>query len=617
MVTSPLADGISVIKSYVKTLPAKPGVYRMLNQRQQVLYVGKALSLKNRVANYTIESNLTTRLKRMVADTKTMEFVICKSEVEALLLEANLIKHYDPPFNVRLKDDKFFAYIHLSQHPYPRLSKYRGSKTEKGKFFGPYVSAGAIDQSLTTLYRVFKIRSCRDTYFNARTRPCLQYHIKRCSAPCMKYISPEDYKKSMRSVERFLKGETQRVQEDLLQEMFDASTAQNYERAASLRDQLKSLRSLQSQQTINLPGVMDADVFALARQGGYACIQGFFYRNGSNHGTHSFQLQEATQETPDSKLMQDFLLQFYADKTPPKQILLQDILQNKDQIQEALSQKRGKSLYLEIPLRGEKATILKSVFENALESLERMLQSKRAEKSYLEALADTLDLPFDINRIEVYDNSHIQGTNAIGAMIVAGRDGFDKRAYRKFLIKSKDLVPGDDFGMMREVLERRFAGSLAKSNLNSNVLPDLVIIDGGKGQLHAAQDVLEALDLDIPLLAIAKGPDRNAGRETFFTLKHPEGFKLENQKFLLFYLQRLRDEAHRSAITFHRSKRTKTMGSSSLDQIPDVGPKRKRALLHHFGSAPAIKAASQEDLEKVQGISKNLAKHIYRFLHSR
>jgi Excinuclease ABC subunit C len=628
MIPASLQNGITIIKSYVKTLPDRPGVYRMLDARQNVLYVGKALSLKNRVSNYTQFNNLTVKLQRMIAETTAMEFVVTRSEVEALLLEANLIKQYDPPYNVRLKDDKFFAYIHLSAHPYPRLTKYRGDKSEKGQFFGPFISAGAIDQSLTMLYKTFKIRSCTDGYFAGRTRPCLQYHIKRCSAPCTAYISPEDYNHSVQQVIQFLKGKTHRVQQDLSEQMYQASDAKQYEKAAALRDQIKALRTLQAQQSINIPNLKDADFFALARQGKHVCIQGFFYRNGSNYGTHSFFVRQGDDQE-NAAILTAFLLQFYTDKTPPKHIFLNEVCEDEALVTQALSQRRVQSaetssgsvsrqgVSLTIPQRGERQKIMASVQQNALEALERDLQTKRAEKAYLESLATTLNLEKIPERIEVYDNSHIQGSQAIGAMIVAGPSGLEKRAYRKFTIKSTDLSPGDDFGMMKEVLKRRFSGSLATSNEKANRLPDLIIIDGGKGQLSAAQAILDELDINLPLLAIAKGPDRNAGKETFFTAMAPNGFKLEQQKSLLYYLQRLRDEAHRFAITFHRDKRTKGLKKSLLDRIPGVGPARKKALLQHFGSAMAVKAAGIEDLEQVAGLNKNLAELIYKHLHTR
>lgn len=618
-----LQKGVDIIKSYVKTLPAKPGVYRMINERQKVLYVGKAINLKNRVSNYTLPLPLPTRLKRMISETTSMEFVVTESEVEALLLEANLIKRYDPPYNMRLKDDKFFSYIHISDHAYPRLSKYRGAKNEGGTFYGPFVSITAIDHVLLMLHKTFRLRSCTDSYFKGRTRPCLQYHIKRCTAPCVGKISQEDYQKDVKTVNRILSGQSQDVQKDLQDEMTALAKCQNYEQAALIRDQIRALTNVQAKQSVNLPNIKNADVFALAVQGGEACIQGFFYRNGSNYGTTSFFFKETGDQTPED-IFSLFLMQFYTDKCPPSLILsnkdLDDTLSVKA-LNKLRSQynKKGKVTLL-VPQKGPKHSVVKSVEKNAVAALERKHLSQKSAKDNLARLTAVLELDSlrekTIERIEVYDNSHIQGTNAIGGMIVAGLEGFEKKHYRKFTIKETEITPGDDFGMMKEVLKRRFKGSLSKDQ-HKSPLPDLVIIDGGKGQLSAAQEIFDAYDIDIPLLAVAKGPERNAGKETFFTKDKPQGFKLDDHKQVLHYLQRLRDEAHRFAITFHRAKREKAMKKSLLDTIPGVGPARKKALLHHFGTAVAVKGASQADLEAVEGISKSLAKHIYSFIHSR
>ncbi len=610
---TPLKKGIQTIKNYVKTLPNRPGVYRMLNAKQKVLYVGKALSLKKRVANYALPEKFPNRLQRMILETTAMEFVVTKSEVEALLLEANLIKYYDPPYNVRLKDDKFFAYIHLSDHFYPRLSKYRGDRKKGGHFFGPFVSVGAIDEALIMLQKTFKVRSCYDSYFKARKRPCLQYHIKRCSAPCVGKISSELYHENTQQVKAVLQGKTQDVQYSLKDQMLRESKSQHYERAAILRDQIKALTALQAHQSINIPTVRNADFFALATLENQVCIQGFFYRNGSNYGTHSFFIKEASQ-LPDTEIFSLFLAQFYADKESPAQIFtnisLNDLL-----LLKALEERAQHKIHLLTPQRGIKKEVLETVLSNATAALERDHLSRKNEQENLCKLSDVLSFSSPLERIEIYDNSHIQGTNAIGAMVVSGLKGFEKNHYRKFTIKSTDITPGDDFGMMREVLERRFKGSLVKDTKRSP-LPDLVIIDGGKGQLSAAQEIFDKLDIDTPLLAIAKGPKRNAGKETFFTKKHPQGFKLDQHVGLLHYLQRLRDEAHRFAITFHRAKRTKAMKKSLLDSLPGVGAARKKALLQHFGSGIGVKAASIEDLQKIKGISKKLAKSIYSFLHS-
>ncbi len=610
---APLATGVKTIKNYVKTLSDKPGVYRMLNAKQKVLYVGKALSLKKRVSNYTLPDKLPLRLQRMISETSRMEFVITSSEVEALLLEANFIKQYDPPYNVRLKDDKFFAYIHLSHHLWPRLSKYRGDRKDTGEFFGPFVSSGAIDEVIITLQKTFKIRSCSNSYFQARTRPCLQYHIKRCSAPCVSKISKEDYEGSILQVRNVLLGKTQAVQKSLKARMLNESSQHHYERAALIRDQIKALTKLQAHQNVNISDLKNADFFALETRGEQICVQGFFYRNGSNYGTHSFFIQGAMDQSKE-EIFSAFLMQFYVEKDIPSHIFtnitLNDVLLN-----QALQKKSSHKISLASPQRGNKKNVLKIVSHNAQEALERQSISKKKEQEYLESLSTILKLSRPLERVEVYDNSHIQGAHAIGTMIVSGPQGFEKKHYRKFTIKSSDITPGDDFGMMTEVLGRRFQGSLTKDR-DRSPYPDLVIIDGGKGQLSAAQKVFDDLNIDIPLLAIAKGKDRHAGKETFFTKKCPQGFKLDHHIGTLHYLQRLRDEAHRFAITFHRAKRAKAIKQSLLDGISGIGSARKRALLQHFGSAVAVKSASIEDIQDVEGISKNLAKKVYFSLHS-
>ncbi len=628
-----LKNGLDTIMAHVRTLPSKPGVYRMIGARQKVLYVGKALNLKNRVTSYTKSQNQPRRLQRMISETISMEFVVTSSEVEALLLEANLIKRFDPPYNIRLKDDKFFSYIHLSEAPYPRLSKQRGRPHDKGDYFGPFVSINAIDHVILALQKSFKIRSCADSYFKGRTCPCLQYHIKRCSAPCIQKgvqkSAPKDaqetynkeYDLNILNVKRVLNGKTQEVQHDLQEKMLAFSHKEKFEQAALLRDQIKALTSIQSHQNINLKNSDDADIFALESLGGQVCIQGFFYRNGSNYGTKSFFLKE-TSDISSSDVFQAFLLQFYENTCPPSHIIsnisMTDSLTKKALIalRERLSQEgKNKTIHFHRPQRGEKLTILESVSKNAMEALERQNLTRKSAQENLENLTHILSFTTPIQRIEVYDNSHIQGSNAIGGMIVSGVDGFEKKHYRKFNIKSDTITPGDDFAMMKEVLKRRFKGSLSK-DINKSPLPDLVIIDGGKGQMSAAQEIFEANDIKIPLLCIAKGVERNAGNETFFTKETPQGFKLNHNKSALYFLQRLRDEAHRFAITFHRTKRTKSMVKSILDGIPGVGAARKKALLHHFGTAQSVKAASQKDFEAIDGISKNLAKSIYSFIHS-
>lgn len=621
----PLATGVKIIKTYVQTLPHESGVYRMLNAKQKVLYVGKALSLKKRVSNYTLPHKLPLRLQRMIAETTSMEFVVTPSEVEALLLEANLIKHYDPPYNIRLKDDKFFAYIHLSDHRWTRLSKYRGDRKEGGDFFGPFVSSGAIDEVIIMLQKTFKTRSCSDSYFKARTRPCLQYHIKRCSAPCVKKISNGGYQEAVSQVKNVLCGKTQRVQKELTTKMIQESTKLHYERAGQIRDQIKALTRLQSHQNVNITDLKNADFFALAiqeqHQGQHVCIQGFFYRKGSNYGTHSFFIQGITgqpiEQSPEQsmeKIFTAFLTQFYVKKEIPSHIFT-NITLSDPLLHQALQKQASHKVTLSTPQRGAKKNVLKSVLQNATDALKRQSLSTQKEQEHLDSLSTILSLSRPLERIEVYDNSHIQGTHAIGSMIVSGTQGFEKKHYRKFTIKTNEVTAGDDFAMMAHVLKRRFQGSLTK-NKERSPFPDLVLIDGGKGQLSAAQKIFDELNIDIPLLAIAKGVHRNAGNESFFSKECPQGFKLHDHRATLHYLQRLRDEAHRFAITFHRAKRSKAMKRSLLDDINGIGPARKKALLQHFGSAVAVKSASIKDIENVEGMSKNLAKKVYFSLHS-
>jgi excinuclease ABC subunit C len=613
---SSLTTGLDRIKEYTQTLPAKPGVYRMLNARGQVIYVGKAKNLKHRVASYTQAQRLTVRLKRMVSETASMEFVVTNTEVEALLLEANLIKKFRPTYNILLMDDKFFSYLLITEHTYPRLTKYRGDKSEKGTYFGPFASTGAVNQALTSLYKVFKLRSCTDSFFSSRKRPCLQYYIKRCSAPCVGYITQEDYSRSVQQAIGFLKGKTSQIQKELAAQMINASDTREYERAAFYRDQIQALTQLQSKQNIYLASLKECDVFAIAQYGGRSCIQSFFFRNGSNYGSHSF-FPQHTAELSEKEVLANFLALFYEDKTPPAEILVNLNMSSEITLQNALNYKRGKDVDLLRPTRGAKLKVIQDAERNALEGIEREALKVRSDRKFLRELADFLHIEGDLERVEVYDNSHIQGSNAIGAFITAGPSGFEKKYYRKFIIRSagpdKEISPGDDYGMMREVLSRRFHGGLA-ADPTRNPMPDLIVIDGGQGQLNTALDVLNNLGINIPVLAIAKGPERHAGNETFFIANQP-GFKLSDQKSLLFYLQRLRDEAHRFAISYHRSKRGQAIRHSQLDDIPGIGPTRKKALLQHFGSTFAVKDAGIDDLMTVEGISENIAKTIYNFFH--
>lgn len=609
-------SGGDVIKSYLKTLPDKPGVYRMLNSAGKVLYVGKAKNLKKRVASYTRPQLLTLRLKRMIHETTSMEFVITATEAEALLLEANLIKNYKPQYNILLKDDKFFSYILITEHPWPRLMKHRGHEKDNGKYFGPFASTESVNSSLVSLYKVFKVRSCSDSFFAARKRPCLQYHIKQCSAPCVQYISPQDYERSVKQVEFFLKGRTQVVQEELAQLMQKASDSQDYEKAALIRDQIKALTKLQSQQTINQASLKETDVFALGRMGSKICIQGFFYRHGRNLGTHSF-FPEHTDELSDADLMSSFINLFYEDKVPPLEILVNTLPADQKVLEKALSLKLGKAVKIVLPAPGIRTQIIKQATQNAQDALGRQIAHSASHAKVVRELANALDLPTIPNRIEVYDNSHIQGSQSIGAMVVADQKGFDKKSYRKFTINMgqgpNQVTRGDDYEMMRQVFTRRFTGSLA-SKAEHNPIPDLIIIDGGLGQLNAVRGIVEGLGITSTLLAISKGPQRNAGNETLHMIDRPS-FKLPHTSGALYFLQRLRDEAHRFAITFHRAKRQKALTSSTLDDVPGIGPGRKKALLQYFGSSQGVKGASVEDLAQAPGISKSLAQIIYDYFH--
>jgi len=610
---SSLEEGTQIIADYVKRLPSTPGVYRMISPKGKVLYVGKAKNLKKRVHSYCQTARLPVRLQRMVSETRLMEFVTTHTEVEALLLEANLIKKYDPTYNVLLKDDKFFSYIAITNHSQPRLYKYRGVKDNKAHYFGPFVSSDAVNNSLATLYRVFKLRSCTDSYFAARKRPCLQYHIKRCSAPCVDYISKSDYKISVKQALKFLGGKSQDLQKELSEKMMEASDLQEYEKAAQYRDQIQVLTKLQTQQTVNSAFLGDIDVIAFHRQGDHVCFQVFFYRKGSHYGSRSF-FPDRLEDMDDQGIIQFFLSVFYADKEPPKEILFNEEIKEKTLLIDALSHHVPYKVKISNPQKGTKKDVLKQAELNAEQALTRRMSEKATSTKLLREMAEVLGIEQPIKRIEVYDNSHISGTNAIGAMIVYGQDGFDKKSYRKFTIKKSEnpnLVDGDDYGMMREVLTRRFKGSLAKDK-EKNPMPDLLIIDGGLGQLNVALEVLDHLNLEIPILGIAKGPDRNAGKETFFMRNRPS-FTLEDHQNLLYLQQRMRDEAHRFAIGFHRSKRAKTMAQSSLDDVPGIGALRKKALLRHFGSAKAVSSAGIKDLQTVEGISEKLAEKIYYF----
>jgi excinuclease ABC subunit C len=612
--------GAAVISRHAKLAPPGPGVYRMFDADGQVLYVGKARHLKKRVQSYARGTGHNNRIARMIADTAAMEFVTTKSEMEALLLEANLIKRLKPRYNVVLRDDKSFPFILIARdHKVPQILKHRGTRNRKGDYFGPFASAGAVGRTINTLQRAFLLRSCSDGYYEARTRPCLLYQIKRCSAPCTGEISEEAYGELLDEALGFLRGESDEVKHRLRALMEEASEAQDYERAASFRDRLTALSHIQSHQGINPHTVKDADVFAAHQEAGQTCIQVFFFRAGNNWGNRAY-FPRADKALPAEEVLEAFIAQFYDDKPPPRHILLSHEIAGQGLLAAALELKAGHKVEVLTPQRGEKRDLVEHVRTNAQEALGRRLAEHASQRAIYKRLTELLDLEEPPERIEVYDNSHISGTNPVGAMIVAGPEGFQKAQYRKFNMKGEDLTPGDDYAMMRQMLTRRFS-RLLKERENDEEdkwsMPDLVLIDGGPGQLSAAHDVLEELGLtDINLAAVAKGPDRNAGRERIYR-KGKETLLLGPRDPVLYCIQTLRDEAHRFAIGAHRTKRKKGITASPLDEVPGIGPTRKRALLQHFGSAKAVSRAGIADLESVGGISAHMAKTIYDFFHER
>lgn len=611
-----LQRGKSVIQGYVKTLPTTPGVYRMISERDQVLYVGKAKSLKSRVTSYTLTDKLPLRLQRMVSEVHRMEFVTTHTEVEALLLEANLIKKFEPRYNILLRDDKMFSFIRIgATHDFPLVSKHRGVRTPPDDYYGPFASGTAVNMTLNTLHRAFLLRSCSDHVFQTRTRPCLQYQIKRCSAPCVGKVSKEEYALQVREAKDFLQGKSSTIQKQMAEKMQAASAAQNYEDAAQYRDRIRALTHIQGKQSIYLSTPIDADIFAIACEEGVYCIQLFLFRKGCNYGTHAV-FPKHTEDMETSEVMTAYLTHFYQDAPPPPLVLVNTPLATQDLVTEALSQTAGRKVEIRIPKSGELAKLMKSAVDNAQNALGRQRAESASQKKLLDLVASTFDMDQPPSRIEIYDNSHIQGQFPVGCMVVAGSEGFLKNAYRKFNIKSKDITPGDDFGMMREVLIRRFSRALAQDKDETSQWPDLVIIDGGAGQLSSVQSVFDDLGVtDVKLVAIAKGPDRNAGREDFY-MKERSPFKLKPDDPVLYYMQRLRDEAHRFAIGFHRQKRIKNITRSKLDDVPGIGAKRKRALLEHFGSAKEVMNAGIDDLASVEGISLQLAQTLYEFFHS-
>ena len=619
-----LAAGIAVIQANLATLPGSPGVYRMLGDRGDALYVGKARNLKKRVATYANAARLPIRLQRMIAATRSMEFVTTHTEVEALLLESNMIKKLRPRYNVLLRDDKSFPYVFITgDHDFPQVIKHRGARSRPGRYFGPFASAGAVNRTIVTLQRAFLLRNCSDSVFASRTRPCLQYQIKRCSAPCVGRVDEAAYGELVEQAHDFLAGRSQRVQERLAEDMEQASEALEFERAATLRDRIKALSHVRAHQDINVSGIDEADIVALHQEGGQSCVQVFFFREGRNYGNRAF-FPSHNKAVESTEVLAAFIGQFYDRVVPPKLILVSERPTEATLLAEALSVRADRKVRLIAPQRGARRKLIDHALLNAREALSRRMAESASHRRLLEALAETLDLEAPPSRIEVYDNSHIQGTNAVGCMIVAGPDGLMKNAYRKFNIKGLEFADpgaskpddpaagGDDYAMMREVLSRRFARALKEDpDREGGTWPDLVIIDGGKGQLSTAQSVFADLGIeDVALLAIAKGPDRNAGRERLFLPDRP-AFSLPPRDSVLYFLQRLRDEAHRFAIGTHRAKRAKGISSSPLDEIPGVGGKRKKALLLHFGSAQAVAAAGLTDLQAVDGISDAVAKKIY------
>jgi len=625
----PLASGHAAIEQAVRLAPTSPGVYRMLNAAHDVLYVGKAKNVRNRLASYArVSAVQPARILRMIAATARVEIVSTPTETEALLLEANLIKQLRPRFNVQLRDDKSFPYILITgDHWAPQILKHRGAQTRPGQYFGPFASAGAVNRTITALQRAFLVRSCTDAFFESRTRPCLLYQIRRCSGPCTGEIDFPGYGELVREAKDFLSGRSRVVKQQLAAEMENAAEQLEFETAALYRDRLAALSAIQSQQGINPRTIEEADVFAIYQEGGYSCVEVFFFRTGQNWGNRAYFPRAEKSFTPE-EVLSSFLAQFYDDKPPPKLVLLSHQIGEAELLADALSIKAGFKVEVATPRRGEKKELIAHALTNAREALGRKLADTATQGRLLQAMVTTLGLPHPPKRIEVYDNSHIQGTNAVGAMIVAGPDGFIKNQYRKFNIKSEGLTPGDDYAMMREVLHRRFKRLLAPPPEDEAAKPrpedesfpqwpDLVIIDGGRGQLNAVRKIFEQLGLtQVSLLAVAKGPERDAGRETLF-MPGKEALKLEPRDPVLYFIQRLRDEAHRFVIGSHRKLRKKDIREAGLQEIPGIGPSRKRALLHHFGTLKEIERASVADLGKVPGVSAESARKIFDFFHTR
>jgi excinuclease ABC subunit C len=610
--------GHKLIQSYLKMLDSSPGVYRMLDAQARVLYVGKARNLRARVSNYARLSGHSERIARMIRETTKMMFLTTKTETEALLLEQNLIKQMKPLYNVLLRDDKSFPNILVTTgHEFPRIKKHRGAKKEKGAYYGPFASAGAVNRTLSQLQRAFLLRDCPDSQFASRTRACLQYQIKRCSAPCVGKISAEEYASVVQDAQRFLSGRSTGIQENLAAQMAEASDAMEFERAAALRDRIRALTQVQTAQGINPRTVSEADIIALHLEAGQACVQVFFIRAGQNWGNRDF-YPRVGPEIEEAEVLEAFLGQFYDTKEPPRQVILSHPIENMDLMQQALTQKLGRKVDILVPQRGEKSELVAGAARNARESLGRKMSESAAQSKLLKGLAEAFDLEGPPERIEVYDNSHIQGAHAVGGMIVAGPDGFVKNQYRKYNIEGKDLTPGDDFGMMKEVLTRRFKRLLKDDpDRVKGLWPDLLLIDGGAGQVSAVLEIMQDFGVeDIPMVGVAKGVDRDHGKEEF----HRPGqrpFALRMNDPVLYFVQRLRDEAHRFAIGTHRAKRAKSVSATPLDEVPGVGAARKKALLAHFGSAKAASRANLVDLKAVEGISDAMAETIYNFFHEK
>ncbi len=610
--------GYNIIQKYVATLDSSSGVYRMLDDQARVLYVGKARNLKARVSNYARPTGHSARIARMISETSSMMFLTTRTETEALLLEQNLIKQLKPRYNVLLRDDKSFPNILVTtQHRFPQIKKHRGAKSEKGAYYGPFASAGSVNRTLSQLQRVFMLRNCTDAMFESRTRPCLQYQIKRCSGPCVDRISSDNYAASVKDAQRFLSGRSTEVQETLAAQMAAASEAMEFEQAASLRDRIRALTQVQTTQGINPRTVKEADIVALHLEAGQACVQVFFIRANQNWGNRDFYPRVAA-DMGHAEVMEAFLGQFYATKESPRAVILSHGIENADLMQQLLSDKLGRKVDIIVPLRGEKLELISGALRNAKESLARKMAETATQAKLLRGLADAFELDQPPQRIEVYDNSHIQGSNAVGAMIVAGPEGLMKNSYRKFNISDENVTPGDDFGMMKEVLSRRFK-RLMKEDPDRSLdhWPDLLLIDGGAGQVSAVAKVMAEFGVeDIPMVGVAKGIDRDLGKEEFH-IRGQRPFALQRNDPVLYFIQRLRDEAHRFAIGTHRAKRAKAIGATPLDDIAGVGASRKRALLAHFGSAKAVSRANLADLKAVDGISAAMAEKIFGFFHEK